>query len=150
MKFFDNIFGVDEKKYVATKKEKPADHGQVQYIGGHKMYPTPFWTLLCFYEDRFELEGYEIKVYYSKIKDILNTTELKRDAERLALGVIALPLAAAYLWKKNHIYTIVEYEDDNTVIQKIVIDFGNNVNYAQALIYKRMLEARKATESNDK
>jgi hypothetical protein len=55
VKFFDNVFGVDQKKYIAKKKDKPIDFGQVEYMGGHKMYPTPNWTLLLFYEDRFEL-----------------------------------------------------------------------------------------------
>ena len=32
--------------------------------------------------------------------------------------------------------------------QVIVIDFDNNVNYAQGLIYKKMLEFRKNTEYN--
>ena len=35
-----------------------------------------------------------------------------------------------YLWEKDHIYTIVAY-DDGEDIQKIVTDFDNNANYAQ-------------------
>ena len=49
-------------------------------------------------------------------------------------------------WKTKHIYTIIEYHD-GTDNQVIVIDFDNNVNYAQGLIYKKMLECRK-TKSN--
>jgi hypothetical protein len=59
----------------------------------------------------------------------------------------------AYLWKKNHIYTIIQYDDGHD-IQTIVIDFHKNVDYAQALIYKKMLEYRnkdseKSPESSD-
>jgi hypothetical protein len=43
---------------------------------------------------------------------------------RLIWGVIALPLALSYLWKKNHVYTIIEYDDEITKDdQKIVILF---------------------------
>ncbi len=122
-------------------KEKPLDSGRVQYMGGHKAYPKPQWTEIFFYEDRFEIDAYNISVSYSKIKDIGNSKEGKRDLERLTPGILLPPLALWYLWKKDHIYTIIEY-DDGVDIQKIVIDFENNANYAQGLIYKKMLESR--------
>ena len=128
-------------------KEKPLDSGRVQYMGGHKAYPKPQWTEIFFYEDRFEFEAYGLKVYYNKIKDISNSKDRKRDTERLAAGLLFPPAALAYLWKKDHIYTIIEY-DDGVDIQKIVIDFENNANYAQGLIYKKMLESRKDNETN--
>ena len=127
-------------------KEPPLDSGTVQYMGGHKMYPKPQKSDIYFYEDRFVLGDLSLNIPYSKIRDIANSNEMKRDAERLVYGVIALPLALSYLWKKNHIYTIVEY-DDGLDVQKIVIDFERNVNYAQALIYKKMLEYRKSKDS---
>jgi hypothetical protein len=129
-------------------KEPPLDAGRVHYMGGHKAYPSPQWTEIYFYEDRFVLLNPNLTVYFSKIKDIANSNEMKRDAERLMYGLIALPLALAYLWKKNHIYTIVQY-DDGIDIQNIVIDFEKNVNYAQALIYKKMLEHRMKMESSN-
>ena len=94
----------------------------VRYLGGHKAYPIPFLSEIYFYEDNFELETNHISIRYSKIKDITNSNEMKRDTERLAYGILLLPLALAYLWKKNHIYTIIEY-DDGYDIQKIVLDF---------------------------
>ena len=54
-------------------------------------------------------------------------------------------MALAYLWKKEHSYTLIVY-DDGIHTQKIVIDFENNANYAQDLIYKKMLDCRKIAE----
>ena len=45
------------------------------------------------------------------------------------------------LWKRNAVYTLIEYYD-GIDIQKIILDFHNNVDYAQGLIYKKMLEFR--------
>jgi hypothetical protein len=39
---------------------------------------------IYYYEDRFEIETNHISVHYSKIKDITNSNEMKRDTERLA------------------------------------------------------------------
>ena len=139
---------MNRKKRDAMMKEKPIDSGTVQYMGGHKAYPKPHWSEIFFYEDRFELEVYKISVSYSKIKNIGNSKERKRDTERLAAGLPFAPVALAYLWKKDHIYTIIEY-DDGVDIQKIVIDFDNNANYAQGLIYKKMLESRKDNRKED-
>jgi hypothetical protein len=100
---------------------------------------------IYFYEERFEIETNHISVYYSKIKDITNSNEMKRDTERLAYGLLVLPLALAYLWKKNHIYTILEY-DDGLDTQKIVLDFEKGANYAQSIIYKKMLDCRKTSD----
>ncbi len=81
-------------------KEKRIDSGQVQYTGGQKAYPVPKWTVIYFYEYRFVLEEYNLTVRYDKIKDILNTTGKQREADHLALGIIALRFALTYLWKK--------------------------------------------------
>ena len=66
MKFFDKVFGVDEKKIVAQLKEKPMDYGTVEYMGGHKMFPQPTRTLIYFYEDRFVLRCYDLTVRYDR------------------------------------------------------------------------------------
>ena len=79
-------------------------------MGGHKAYSQPVLSEIYFYEERFEIETNHISVYYSKIKDITNSNEMKRDTERLAYGLLLLP----YLWKKNHIYTLIEYDDEDT------------------------------------
>ena len=67
---------------------------------------------------------------------------MKRDVERLAYGLLLLPLVLAYLCKKNHIYTIIEY-DDGVDTQKIVLDFEKGATYVQSIIYKKMLDCRK-------
>jgi hypothetical protein len=122
-------------------EEKPIDNGPIQYMGGHKAYPSSGYTWIFFYEDRLFIDAYNLTVYYSKIKDVFNTSEKRRHAERLALGLVILPLALTYLWKKNHIYTILEYEDGHDT-QRIVIDFMNKVDHFQSLIYSKMLEFR--------
>ena len=142
------LFGADKKEDV-TIKEKPIATGIIEYIGGHKAHPKPAYSDIDFYEDRIQIAAYNLKIPYSKIKDISNSSEKRRDPSRLVIGVVALPLALAYLWKKNHIYTIIEY-DDGFDIQKIVIDFDKNVNYAQNLIYNKMLEYRNNSNKTTK
>jgi len=136
MKFFEKVFGVDRKKRDSVMKEKPLDSGPVEYLGGHKAYPKSILTEVFFYEDRFVIGTYNFTIYYSKIKDISNSKDRKRHDDWAAFGLVG------YLfWKKDHVHTMIEY-DDGADIQKIVLDFDNNANYAQGLIYKKMLEAR--------
>jgi hypothetical protein len=72
---------------------------------------------------------------------IENMDEKKISADRVVmLGVVGA------LWKKTHIYTIIRYKDELDE-HKIILDFGDNVEYAQGLIYKKMLEARKGDNS---
>ena len=61
---------------------------------------------------------------------------MKRDTERLAYGLLLPPLALTYLWKKNHVYTIIEYNDGYD-IQKIVLDFEKGVSYAEYYIREK-------------
>jgi hypothetical protein len=138
MKLFEKVFGIDRKKAESMMKEPPLESGEIEYMGGHKAYPSALKSEIHFYQDRFVILAYNITVPYASIKDISNSNEKKRDADHFILaGVIGYAI-----WKKNHIYTIIEY-DDGTDVQRIVIDFYKNVNYAQALIYKKMLESRK-------
>jgi hypothetical protein len=124
------------KKRDAMMKERPIDSGRIHYMGGHKAYPEPKWTEIFFYEDRIVIDECKITIPYKQIKDIDNSKERKRHEDWVALGLIGL------FWKRNAIYTIIEY-DDGVDIQRVVIDFQNNANYAQGLIYKKMLESRK-------
>jgi hypothetical protein len=127
--------------------EKPIDNGPIQYMGGHKANPSSGYTWIFFYEDRLFIDGYNLTVYYTKIKDVFNTNEKRRHAERLALGLVILPLALTYLWKKNHTYTILEYDDGHD-IQRIVIDLMDKVDRFQSLIYNKMLEFRNKNVQN--
>lgn len=67
---------------------------------------------------------------------VFRTNELKRDTERLAYGLLLLPLALAYFWKKNHIDTVIEY-DDGYDIQKIALDFEKGASYAQSISIRK-------------
>jgi hypothetical protein len=77
------------------------------------------------------------------MQNIENTNEKKISVLRvIVLGLIFVPLAiVGALWKKNHIYTIIRFRDyfDD---QMIVLDFDKNIDSAQSVIYKRMLEFR--------
>ena len=136
---FERVFGISQKQKSTILGA--IDCGAIRYLGGHKAYPQPVLSEIYFYEDRFEIETNHISVHYSKIKDITNSNEMKRDTERLGYGLLLPPLALAYLWKKNHVYKIIEY-DDGYDIQKIVLDFEKGASYAQSLIYKKMLDYR--------
>ena len=132
-KKWDSIFGHEIKP---DGPEKPLDHGRVHYLGGHKAYPKDYsYAHIYFYEDRFEIQPFKLKIYYKSIKNLDNSRERKRPKEWIEWGLPGL------LWKKDFVYTLIDY-DDGIEIQKIILDFDNNANYAQGLIYKQMLEFR--------
>lgn len=115
----------------------------IRYLGGHKAFPTPTDTKMHFYYDRVEIDNPKLVVPYRHMQNIENTNEKKISALRvIVLGLIFVPLAiVGALWKKDHIYTIIRFRDyfDD---QMIVLDFDQNINSAQSVIYKRMLEFR--------
>jgi hypothetical protein len=115
----------------------------IKYLGGHKSFPTHTNTKLHFYYDRVEIDDPKLVVPYRHMQNIENTNERRISALRvIILGLIFVPLAiVGALWKKNHIYTIIRFRDcfDD---QMIVLDFDENINSAQSVIYRRMLEFR--------
>ena len=115
----------------------------IKYLGGHKAFPTPTDTKMHFYYDRVEIDNPKLVIPYRHMQNIQNTNEKKISALRvIVLGLIFVPLAiVGALWKKNHIYTIIRFRDyfDD---QMIVLDFDQNIESAQSVIYKRMLEFR--------
>jgi hypothetical protein len=119
------------------------DYYYIKYLGGHKAFPTPTDTKMHFYPDRVEIDNPKLVVSYRHMQNIENTNEKKISALRvIVLGLIFVPLAiVGALWKKNHIYTIIRFRDyfDD---QMIVLDFDENIDSAQSVIYKRMLEFR--------
>ena len=46
------------------------------------------------------------------------------------------------LWKKNYLYTVIDYTDENEE-ETIVLDFHRSAEKAQRLIYQKMIVARK-------
>lgn len=140
-------FKKNKEKTDTVVKEKPIDSGEIEYVGGHKAFPSSGGTKIFFYDDRIELgpkqEKTLIKIPYSNIIDIENLDEKKFAAERaIMLGLIGA------LWKKKHIYTVIHYKDELDQ-QKVILDFEDNVEYAQRLIYNKMLEARKKEKDRD-
>ena len=129
MGLFSSIFGCAVKP---RGTEKPLDHDTIEYLGGHMAYPEQTYSEIYYYEDRMELSAYRIIIPFNQIKHIDNTRERKRHEDWIALGLVGL------LWKKNVVYTIIEYNDESGQSQKIVLDFGNKANYAQGLIYNKM------------
>jgi len=124
--------------------EKAVAEGVFHYVGGHMAYSKEARTWIRFYEDRFEIDCYHLKIPYSNINKISNTNEMRRDSSRLVAGVILLPLALLYLIKKKYNYTIIEYFDGD-FNQTIVIDLNNGViRGAQKFIYDKMVEYRRS------
>jgi hypothetical protein len=119
------------------------DFYYIKYLGGHKAFPTPTDTKMHFYHDRIEIDNPKLIVPYRFMQNIENTIEKKISALRvIVLGLIFIPLAiVGAQWKKNHIYTIIRFRDyfDD---QMIVLDFDENIDSAQSVIYRRMLEFR--------
>jgi hypothetical protein len=115
----------------------------VKYLGGHKAFPTPSNTKIYFYYDRVEIDNPKVVIPYRQMQNIENTNEGKISALRvIVLGLIFVPLAiVGALWKKNHIYTVIRFRDyfDD---QMIVLDFDQDIDSAQSVIYRRMLEFR--------
>jgi hypothetical protein len=99
------------------------DFYYIKYLGGHKAFPTPTDTKMHFYYDRVEIDNPKLIVPYRYMQNIENTNEKKTS------------------WKKKHIYTIIRFRDylDD---QMIVLDFDKNIDSAQSVIYRRMLEFR--------
>ena len=132
----------DGERHRQHSPENP-DLYYVKYLGGHKAFPRPTDTKMHFYHDRVEIDNPKLIVPYRYMQNIENTNEKKISALRvIVLGLIFVPLAiVGALWKKSHIYTIIRFRDyfDD---QMIVLDFDENIDSAQSVIYRRMLEFR--------
>jgi hypothetical protein len=115
----------------------------IKYIGGHKAYPSPSGTRMYFFEDRIEVDSPKLVIPYRSMKNIENMTERRISILRVvALGLIFVPLAiVGALWKKNLIYTVIRFKDDFDD-QMIIVDFDQNLDSAQSVIYNSMLEFR--------
>jgi hypothetical protein len=90
-----------------------------------------------------EIDNPKLVVPYRHMQNIENTNERRISASRvIILGLIFVPLAiVGALWKKNHIYTVIRFRDyfDD---QMIILDFDEDIDSAQSVIYRRMLEFR--------
>jgi hypothetical protein len=61
----------------------------------------------------------------------------------VALGLVFIPLGVVSLiWKKHHVFTVIEYKDENNENRTIILDFEENTRNVQPVIYDRMVVAR--------
>lgn len=61
----------------------------------------------------------------------------------VALGLVFVPLGVVSLiWKKHHVFTVIEYKDENNENRTIILDFEENTRNVQPVIYDRMVGAR--------
>jgi hypothetical protein len=117
--------------------EKPEIKFDAKYLGGHKMYPKSTDTKVLIYKDRIHIERLNLQVKYSSMTNIENADEKKISALRVVLlGVIGA------LWKKKHIYSVIQYNDVLGEHQTLVFDFDHDIDKAQPAIYQKMLESR--------
>lgn len=111
----------------------------MKYMGGHVEYPKPADCRLYLYYNRIKIENPDLVIPYNAMRNIVNLDEQKISAKRVVgLGLIFFPLAiVGAMWKKNHIYTVIEFKD--AVGDKaIILDFGELVDDLQGWIYRRM------------
>ena len=82
---------------------------------------------------------HQFNIPYSTMVDMKNTDGgNKIDSERILLaGVVG-----GLLWKKHHVLTIIEYKDEKNESRTLVLDFENNANYVQSIIYDRMVNSQ--------
>lgn len=137
------LFGF--RKGEEDEGEKPRVYYGVKYVGGHVLYPEWFDAFIVLWNHQLEVkDDYHdeaIMVFpYEKMKSIANMDEAKISAGRvIALGIIGA------LWKKNHIYTVLEgYEEMEGMDVTIVLDFHNKITDAQRDIYDRMESAKRS------
>ena len=73
--------------------------------------------------------------------NIQNMDEKKISALRVVgLGLVFVPLTiVAAVWKKKHIYTVIQYNDGELTV---VLDFGRFIDKLEPFIYRKMLEYR--------
>jgi hypothetical protein len=65
------------------------DYCDIQYIGGHKAYPSSTNTKMYFYEDHLEIENPQLTIPYSAMTNIENADKEKISLFRVVMfGVI--------------------------------------------------------------
>jgi hypothetical protein len=88
---------------------------------------------------------HQFNIPYSSMVDLKNADGgNKLDGKRaVALGLVFVPLGVVSLiWKKHHVFTVIEYKDENNENRTIILDFEENTRNVQPVIYDRMVAAR--------
>ena len=70
------------------------------------------------------------------------------DEKKISKTRIVLVGVIGLVWKKKHIYTVIEYHDGYEN-QTVVLDFYDAVENIQPLIYNRMVEAKKGQQKEE-
>jgi hypothetical protein len=119
---------------------------EAKYLGGHGRYPKPSdkKMKLDVFPDRIEYEMHRIPFTY--INDIENVDEKKLSASRIVgLSLVSFELGTVgALWKKNHIYTVIQYTDGFHDEHALIFDFGKNLERVQSILYDKMMSSRLA------
>lgn len=100
-------------------------------------FPNGKDTEALFFQDRLEIKNPGIIIPYSAITNLESMTDRRITKTRVLLtGVIA-----GLLWKRNYLYTVVEY-DDGFQNQSVVVDFHRHAVDGEKAIYERMIFAQ--------
>jgi hypothetical protein len=123
-----------------AKRQRKADFVfSVKYLGGHKQYPSKKErdARISIFIDRIEIETnkFDEVIPYSCILKIYNANK-----EEVAGFLFIGPVGT--WWKKNHHYTVIEY-DDGRDTQALIFDFGKHLESKQGEIYERMIDAKR-------
>jgi hypothetical protein len=133
--------------YVGGGKESSVFQGyyNAEYMGGHAEYPSRVLTTVEIYTDKIVMEALGLEIPYLSMTNIENIDEQRMSAGRVVgLGLVFPVLAVVgAMWKKKHRYTVIQYGDGDDR-RAIVIDFGENIDSAQPLIYRRMIRLKQS------
>ena len=125
---------------IAQRLVKPDVVFDVKYLGGHKMYPTKKSrdARIGIFIDRIEIltDKFKLAIPYPRMTNIENMDERRITTKRWFLtGIWAIA------WKKNFVYTVIEYTDEHDTMG-LIFDFGKHLEDKQGVIYQRMIDAR--------
>jgi hypothetical protein len=142
-------FDLGRKKDDSQTKEKPEILYYAKYVGGLKKFPKEEHSVVLIFPDRIEVNPFGLKIPYSTIDDIekLNGGKKISSDRLIALGILTGPGATAGLfWKKEHLYTVLHY-NDGIDSNSLILDFGDNLKYAHPLIFERMVRSRRSFQA---
>ncbi len=133
--------GAEEKMNVSVLQ----GYFDADYMGGHVEYPSQVQTPVLIYSDKIIVDRLGLEIPYKSMTNIENIDEQRISAGRVvSLGLVFPVLAiVGAMWKKRHRYTVVQY-DDRVGPRAILLDFGDKIDSAQPLIYRRMISFKKS------
>ena len=143
-------------------KPKPPLWTEIKYLGGHQGHPVAKSTnaVMEIHENHLEIHNYKknliISIPYNQIQKVDNLSKKKISVKRpIILGLIGLlgfgvgsivGIIIGILWKKKHIYTIIEFNDGRFTYFPL-FDFSKNMEKCQPIIFQRMLTAKSKSEN---